>query len=246
MRVLGYIFLTMDKTAAVAVAEQQRAIQAYGKTRGLLVEDFFIEQGYSMKSPLRERKQGAAALSGLQAGDALIAMKAEWVLGSAREAVRLLQALKEMSVSLYCVDLDENLSVAAERKLVVSEGGAPLIMAVLTALAACDGSRQGETIKSTKRHQKKEGKYLGGPVPFGWRVEGEYLVQDQKQQQIIQDIMQLRLDRWSYRDIAGKLKEGYGIQLSHEGIRRILASNSRKKEEERKRGASDKIPSQAQ
>jgi len=240
MKALGYIFLTMDRAGQIAVAEQQRAIQAYGQSRGLKVDDFFIEQGCSLKSAFRERKQAAKMLAGLQDGDVMIAMKAEWVLGSAREAVRLLQALKQMSVSFYCVDLDENISIARERKLVVSEGGASLVMAVLTSLAACEGSRQGETIKSTKRHQRKEGKYTGGPVPFGWKVEGEYLVQNLDEQHIIQEIMQLRLDRWSYRDIAGKLKEGYGVQLSHEGIRRILASNSQKKEEEKKRKGSAK------
>jgi putative DNA-invertase from lambdoid prophage Rac len=235
MKAFGYIFLTMDRTNQVAVAEQQRAIQAYGKSRGLAVDDFFVEQGYSMKSAFRERKEGGRLLAGLKTGDAVIVMKAEWVLGSAKEAIRLLQALNEMSVPFYCVDLNENISTAAERKLAVSEGGASLVMAVLTSLAACEESRQGETIKSAKRHQKKEGKYMGGPVPFGWQVEREYLVQNPKEQEIIQEILQLRLDRWSYRDIAGKLQEGHGIRLSHEGVRRILASNSKKKEEEKKR-----------
>jgi DNA invertase Pin-like site-specific DNA recombinase len=148
--------------------------------------------------------------------------------------------LKKNLISLYCIDLNENISLPAERKLVVSEGGSSLILAVLTALAVCDDSKHGESIKAAKRHQKREGKYMGGPVPFGWRVEGEYLSQDLKQQQIIRDIIKLRSDRWSYRDIVGKLQERHKVKLSHEGIRRILASNSLKKEEEKKRELSGK------
>jgi DNA invertase Pin-like site-specific DNA recombinase len=204
------------------------------------VDDFFVEQGASLKSPFRERKEAAGLLAGAQSGDTLITMKSEWIFGSSKEGVRLIRMLKKMSISLYCIDLNQNISLATERKLVVSEGGSALILAVLTALAACDSSKHGESIKATKGYQKREGKYLGGPVPFGWQVDGEYLVQDLKQQQIIKEIIKLRSDRWSYRDIARKLQERNSVQLSHEGIRRILVSNAKKKEEEKKRELSGK------
>jgi DNA invertase Pin-like site-specific DNA recombinase len=245
MSALGYIFLTPGREGQVALGDQQKAIQDYGKSVGLPVEEFFVEQGVSLKSPFRERKEAGRLLAGVQPGDTIITMKSEWVLGSAREGIRLIRILKKNSISLYCLDLREDISMPVERKLIVSEGGSSLILAVLTALAACDRSRHGESIKATKRHKKIEGKYLGGPVPFGWQVEGEYLVQDLRQQQIIRDIIKLRSDRWSYRDIVGKLQERHKVKLSHEGIRRILASNTRKKEEEKKRvftGKSKKNP----
>jgi DNA invertase Pin-like site-specific DNA recombinase len=240
MSALGYIFLTIDRESQVVLAEQQKAIEAYGKSMGLGVEEFFIEQGVSLKVPFRDRKEAARLLAGAQSGDILITMKAEWVLGSAKEAVRLIRRLKKDSISLYCIDLKEDISLPAERKLMVSEGGSSLILAVLSALAICDGSKHGESIKATKRYQKREGKYLGGPVPFGWQVDGEYLVQDLRQQQIIREMNKLRSDRWSYREIAAKLQDRFKVQLSHEGIRRILASNIQKKEEERKRDLSYK------
>ena len=238
MTALGYIYLTMDRESQVTVAEQQRAIQAYAKSLGLTVEEFFVEQGGALRTPFRERKEAARLLAGVQPGDTLIALKSEWILGSAKEGVRLILSLRKASVSLFCMDLKENISLATERRLVVSEGGSSLVLAVLTALAACETSKHGESIKATKRHQKREGKYLGGPVPFGWQVEGEYLIQDRKQQQIIKEIVSLRSDRWSYRDIVRKLQERHALQVSHEGVRRILMSNAQKKEEEGKRKSS--------
>ena len=240
MTTLGYIFLTMDRESQVPVAEQQRAIKAYAKSLDLEVEEFFVEQGGVLKTPFRERKEAARLLAGVQSGDTLIAMKSEWVLGSAKEGVRLILSLRKASVSLFCIDLKENISLVQERRLVVSEGGSSLVLAVLTALAACETSKHGESIKATKRHQKREGKYLGGPVPFGWQVEGQYLIQDLKQQQVIREIISLRSDRWSYRDIVRKLQERHALQVSHEGIRRILMSNAQKKEEEKKRKSSGK------
>lgn len=240
MTALGYIFVTMGRDAQIPVADQQRAISEYGKKTGFEVEEYFIEQGCSLKSPFRERKEAARLLSGLRQGDVIITPKAEWVLGSAKEGARLIRMLGKQGVSLYCIDLQENISLETERKLVVSTGSSSLVLAVLNAIANCDGSKHGESIKATKRHQKREGKYLGGPVPFGWRVEGEYLAQDLRQQQVIREILALRADRWSYRDIAGKLKAKHNIKLSHEGIRRILANNAQKKQEEKKRQLSPK------
>ncbi len=240
MTVLGYIFSAMGRDVQVPVGDQQKALEEYGKTCGLEVEEYFIEQGCSLKSPFRERTEAARLLAGVRSGDTIIALRAEWVFSSAKEAVRLIRMLRRNSVSLYCVDLKENISLETERRLVVSEGASSLILAVLTALAVCESSKHGESIKATKRHQKKEGKYLGGPVPFGWQVEGEYLVQDLRQQQIIREIVKLRSDRWSYRDIVGKLKEKHAVELSHEGIRRILANNDRKKAEEKNRSLGGK------
>ncbi len=240
MSALGYIFLTLDREGQVAVGEQQRVIQNYAKYVGLTVEEFFVEQGVSLKCPFRERKEATRLLAGLQSGDILIAMRSDWVLSSAKEGALLIRMLRKMSVSFYCIDLGENISLPVERKLVVSEGGSSLILALLTALAVCDGSKHGEAIKATKRHQKREGKYVGGPVPFGWQVEGEYLVQDLKKQQIIREINKLRADRWSYRDIVRKVQDRFNVQLSHEGIRRILMSNGKKIEEEKKRELSGK------
>jgi DNA invertase Pin-like site-specific DNA recombinase len=240
MTTFGYIFLAMGRDSQVAAGDQQKAIEEYGKSSGLEVEDYVIEQGCSLKSPFRERKEGSKLLKWVQPGDTIIALRSEWIFGSAKEGVRLIRMLKKQSVSLYCIDLQENISLERERKLVVSQGASSLIQSVLQALSVCDSSKHGESIKATKRHQKREGKYLGGPVPFGWRVEGEYLVQDLRQQQIIRDIIKLRADRWSYRDIVGKLQQKHNIKLSHEGIRRILANNAHKKEEEKKRDMSGK------
>jgi DNA invertase Pin-like site-specific DNA recombinase len=162
--------------------------------------------------------------------------QAVFVLGSSREASRLLQVLRERGISLVCLDIDEDISLDRERRLVVSKGGAVLVQKILAALSICDSTRHGEAIRATKRSQKREGKYLGGPVPFGWQIGDDgYLVQNVEQQRMIREMLRLREDRWSYRDIASKLLEKHGLNLSHEGIRKVLETNMRKKDEEKRR-----------
>lgn len=236
MAFIGYMFLALEKELRVPLDEQQKVIAAYAHARGQMLDEVFVEQGVSLKQALINRKIGRTVFTGLQVGDCLVVARAAFILGSSREASRLLQVLREKGISLICLDLDEDISLDRERRLVVSTGGAGLVQKVLAALSICDSSRHGEAIRATKRGQKREGKYLGGPVPYGWQIgDGGYLVQNLEQQRIIREMIKLREDRWSYRDIASKVSEKHGLDLSHEGIRKVLETNARKKDEEKQR-----------
>jgi DNA invertase Pin-like site-specific DNA recombinase len=238
MAYIGYVFLALEREQRLPLAEQQQAIDTYSTALGKKADVIFVEQGVSLKQAFVNRKEGKKIFEGLQTGDALFVTRAAYILASSREAGRLLQALRKKGVSLFCLDLDEDISLDRERKLVVSRGGAQLVQQLLDALALCDSCRHGEAIRATKKLQKREGKYLGGPVPYGWQIgDNGFLVQHLEQQRIIREMLKFREERWSYRDIARKLMEKYNLDLSHEGIRRILEVNARKKIEERERVA---------
>ncbi len=232
MSAFGYIFLAVDKEHFVTIEEQQTALGDYAQSVGLAIEEFVVEDEASLKSPFIERHKGSLLVDRCAAGDAIIIMKAAWILSSAADGVTLLKTLREKDIALYPVDIGENISLAEKRKLVVYEGCAGVVQKLLSALAVSEGSRHGEAIRATKRDLKKQGKYIGGPVPFGWQVNEErVLVQNEAQQKIIQAIIAMRKDRWSYRDISKKLKVEFDIQLSHAGIRRILDGDSKRKNE---------------
>ena len=236
MAFIGYVFLALEKEQRMPLAEQQRALSAFSSSLGKTVDVVFVEQGISLKQAFVNRKEGKKIVEGLQTGDAIFVARAAFILASSKEAGRLLQALRKRGVSLFCLDLNEDISLDRERKLVVSQGGALLVQQLLDALSLCDNCRHGEAIRATKKVQKREGRYLGGPVPYGWQIgEGGILVQHPEQQRLIREMLKLREDRWSYRDIAEILREKYDLDLSHEGIRRILEVNARKKVEERER-----------
>jgi len=127
----------------------------------------------------------------------------------------------------------------------VSEGCARIVEKLLSALSVCESShggdgeaifkcesnKHGKAIRATKRSLKQQGKYTGGPVPFGWEVNEERIfVQNKEEQKIIRAITEMRGGRWSYRDISKKLDAEYNIQLSHTRVRRILDSDKKKKE----------------
>jgi DNA invertase Pin-like site-specific DNA recombinase len=227
MAAQGYIYVSQENAEQVPLEEQKSSILEYCREQGFQVTEMFIEEGVSLRQPLDSRPEGRKMVACAQKGDTLVVTRSTFVLGSSREACRLLAELRQRGVSLICLDLDEDISCDRERRLIVSAGGAVVIQKLLAALSVCDGSRHGESIRAAKRNSKKAGKYLGGPVPFGRRVgEDGHLVQDPERQRIIQEMRQLRQDRWSYRNIAAKLMENHGLRLSHEGVRRILETNA--------------------
>ncbi len=225
MTVVGYIFQAEHDPGIPDQVSQQRDLESYAAQLGIKVDYCCVEKGTSIKRPFGKRSEGTKILDGLTKGDVLLTGRAEWILGSARDALTLVTLLEERGVALYCRDLDENLSLPEERKLVVSEGKAEFTKKLLRSLAACEISKHGESIKAAKRQMAREGRYIGGPVPFGWYVKDGFLKKDREQQKVIRQMRRWRLDRWSYRDIAIKLRENLGVRLSHEGVRKVLLSS---------------------
>ncbi len=233
MAVFGYVFLTREQDHLMPAGEQETGLQEYAQSVGLTVDKFIIEKNVALRSSFKQRREGGELFRAVQSGDTVIVMRAEWILGSVREASNLLSVWKKNGVSLFCLNLETDITLPEKRKLLIYEGGSGLVQKLLAALVLCEGSEHDDTIKATEQIQKREGKYRGGPVPFGWEVNKKcFLVQNSKQQRIIRAITTMREDHWSYRDISEKLKEDFNLQLSHERIRRIFSSSQEKEETE--------------
>jgi len=125
--------------------------------------------------------------------------------------------------------LDGDIVQETERKLVVSQGIAPIVRSICEALSTrMESGRHSAAIRAGKARQKEAGKYLGGPVPFGFQVNVHGCLEKNGEQQIIIDQMvRMKEDRWSYRDIARKMRADHGLKFSHEGIRRIMLKNKK-------------------
>lgn len=224
MTIVAYIFLDTDRTVLIPLVEQQEQLEEYIRGLASHCSEFLIEEDCSSERPFRERKEAKRLLENVRAGDIIFTLRAEWVLGNPREALHLLTLLKEKEVSLYCVDLDGDIVNKTERKLQINEGIATLVFDICKALSVNVSNRgHAEAIRAGKAQKKKDGKYLGGPVPFGFFLGAdECLHKDEQQQGIIKEMRSLKEDRWSYRNIAKKLEEEHNLKFSHEGVRRIL------------------------
>ncbi len=226
MWVAGYIMMAAETGVQISAVDQQESIIEYADKNSLQIDNFFIEEGISLRKPFAERQKGGEILKRLKRGDMIITGNTSWVTSSARQALTLFRELREQGVGLHCVDLGEEVILPKKRKLVIHEGSSRVVFSLLEALSTCERVKHGHAISVAKKKLKKEGRYLGGPVPFGWQVDNQgMLIQKMSEQKRIKEIVRLREDRWSYRDISRILLERHGLRISHEGVRKALERN---------------------
>ena len=106
---------------------------------------------------------------------------------------------------------------------VTGNGVSKLVFTILSAVAEAERDRIRERIRDVKADQRKRQRYLGGIVPFGWRIgEDGTLVEVLEQQRAIQRIVELRHNGLSLRAISASIAAD-GVKLSHEGVKNVLA-----------------------
>ena len=149
---------------------QQRVIAGYATMQGLKIDKVFVERGVSGSKPLGDRPEGAALLAVLQPGDMVITPKLDRMFRSALDALDVLGKLKAAGISLHMIDLGGD---------VTGNGVSKLVFTILSAVAEAERDRTRERVAEVKRDQRQRGRYLGGAVPWGYRVgEAGELVPD--------------------------------------------------------------------
>ena len=106
---------------------------------------------------------------------------------------------------------------------VTGNGISKLLFTILSAVAEAERDRIRERITDVKRDQRQRGRYLGGRVPFGYRVDDEgALIEAEDQQAAIRDMVAMRDRGMPLRTIAEVMK-GRGFSVSHNAVREITA-----------------------
>jgi putative DNA-invertase from lambdoid prophage Rac len=217
MAVYGYTRVSTDRQAeeGESLGAQQRVIEGYAMMQGLIVDEVFIERDVSGSKPLADRPEGGRLLSTITAGDIVITPKLDRMFRSALDALDVLGQIQKRGVSLHMIDLGGD---------VTGNGISKLVFTILSAVAEAERDRIRERIRDVKADQRRRQRYLGGIVPFGWRVDPEgALIEVPEQQAAIKRARALRRKGMSLRAISAALAE-LGIQLSHEGVKRIIAA----------------------
>lgn len=211
----GYIRVSTTRQAdeGESLGAQERTINGYALMHGLTLDHVFIERGVSGSKPLDERPEGAKLLAQLQPGDVVITPKLDRLFRSALDALAKLAKFKKQGVALHMIDLGGD---------VTGNGISKLVFTILSAVAEAERDRIRERIADVKKDQRQRGRYLGGIIPFGYRVtdDGE-LVEEPGEIAAIERMKELRASGLSLRGISKALKDG-GMNISHEAVRDII------------------------
>jgi len=215
MAVYGYVRVSTDRQAeeGESLGTQQRTLQGYALMHGMALDRVFVERGVSGSKPLDERPQGAALLAALAPGDIILTPKLDRMFRSALDALKVLGELRDAGVSLHMLDLGGD---------VTGNGISKLVFTILSAVAEAERDRIRDRIRDVKADQKARRRYLGGSVPFGFRLgdQGE-LIEVPDQQGAIARMMAMRQAGASLRNIAEAM-QAVGFDLSHVSIKKIV------------------------
>ena len=109
----------------------------------------------------------------------------------------------------------------------IVDGTMTLTPALLSAVAEAERDRTRERVAEVKRDQRQRGRYLGGAVPWGYRVgEAGELVPIPEQQAAIRRMRKLRDQGLALRAIADQMKAS-GVSISHAGVKNALTAADR-------------------
>jgi DNA invertase Pin-like site-specific DNA recombinase len=144
----------------------------------------------------------------------VITAKLDRMFRSALDALDVLAKLKTRNVSLHMIDLGGD---------VTGNGISKLVFTILSAVAEAERDRIRERVTQVKRDQRQRNRYLGGIVPFGFRVGVDGgLLPNAAEQAIILHARTLRADGATLRTVRSVLERQHGRKLSLDALHRIL------------------------
>lgn len=227
MAIYGYSRVSTDRQAdeGESLTVQERQIQGWCMMHGHDLTRMFTDMGVSGSIPVADRPAGGEMMAQLKAGDIIVAPKLDRLFRSALDALQTVEEMRKRKVTIWLLD---NLGE------ITGNGMAKAFLTIAAAFAELERDQIRERIVSVKRDQKERGRYLGGKVPFGFKVEQRFqegkimkvLVEIEEEQKIIADILAIRAEPGppfkSVRYIRDKIELIYGRKLALPTILRIV------------------------
>ena len=215
MKVFAYIRVSTSRQAedGLSVEIQETQIEGYAKMNGLPVNIWLRDRGISGSVSLVERDNGKRLIEEAQKGDVVICAKLDRMFRSARNALNVLEQMKQVGVELHFIDLGGS----------INNGIGQLIFTILSAVAEQERTRIKERIAEAKLKMRNEGKDQGGRVAFGYKIDAYgNLLKDETQQKCIKIMKRKRKEGLSYRAISSFLKNELEVNVSHNAVRMLL------------------------
>lgn len=232
MAVYGYVRVSTGKQAdeGESLDVQQRQLEGYAHMHGLKITEVVVEKGVSGSIPVEDRKAGGPLFAKLEKGDIVIAAKLDRLFRSALDALNVVASLKERGVFLHLLDLGGDIA---------GNGLSKLFLTIAAAFAEAERDRIRERIGQSKADQKARGRYLGGKIPFGWRVvqrgEETFLIEQEAEQEAIGEMVRLRRDERQPLRVVVEAMAAKGHRITHQSVVNIVKRANHERHTDRER-----------
>jgi len=201
LRAYGYIRVSTTEQAeeGYSLAAQERSLREYAERTNLTLAHVYADEGISAKDTKRPGLQ--AALAAIGKGDVLVVWKLDRLSRSVRDTEAIFSALDKRSASFVSV-MEPHLSTA---------GASGVLVRQITAVFAEHYRRSlGENVRHGMVQLVRQGKWAGGPAPYGYDLEAGTLTPNQ-----YADVV-----RKIYRDyVEGESIRAIALALNRAGVR---------------------------
>ena len=163
-----------------------------------LVVDEVITEQISGTVAFDKRLKGGELLNNLKKGDHIICSALDRFSRNTLDLLNLVEQFKGQKVQLHFIDVGGEVTG--------TDAIGSVFLKLLSVFSEFYAKQLSEKQKATKDRMKTQGRYLGGKKPFGFDIdENNNLVICEKEQQVINQMKDLRGSGLSYQKISNEI-----------------------------------------
>lgn len=211
--IVGYSRISVaDNLNASSLVTQEGIIKNYCTTHGLKLDRFYSEIT-SGSTPLERRPVLSKVLKEFKKGDVLITTRLCRLSRKLLSTLNLIESFKNEGKELIICDLGN----------VHKDSISRILISVLSMVSEIERENVVHRIKLSKEQAKRENKYRGGYMEFGWKKnEQGKLEPNEKELEIFKSIINLRRNKLTVRKIAEVVRNKWGRKLHYSFVAKLL------------------------
>lgn len=193
MSVIGYVRCSTAEQQDSLRAQEDK-IKKFAEYKGLKEPEIYVESGISGSIEFQKRPKGKEIWSRLKKGDTLMINKIDRFARNTNDFVNSIEYFKKNGIIL--ITLEPELDLSSSTGLFVAN--------LLSCVAQLEKQMTVERVKATIKQRKKDKLCCGG-VPFGYsKTEDKKLIENEKEQNIIKQINEMKKEGLNSKKIADK------------------------------------------
>lgn len=196
MKTIAYMRVSTDDQK-LGVSAQREAIERYAQTNGLEIISWHIDDGISGAASIDQRPGLAAALAELEfyPGSVFLAYKRDRIARDTMTAAIVDRLVEKNGCTVRTAD-GLSYDQSPESKL---------MRAIMDSFAQYEREIIKQRTRMALAVKKRKGERCGGPAPFGYQWDGENKVEDASEQITLKLILNMRVEKKTYQEIADEL-----------------------------------------
>lgn len=230
---VAYLRVSTDTQAndGGGLDDQRAAIEAWAASQNppRQIIAWHTDAGESGSNGLDKRKGLAKALRAIDDGEAtgLVVARLDRLSRDQMAQESLLRSLWQSGAEVHSTVGSESDVLSDDPK----DPGRRLLRTIMGAVAEYERATIRLRLEAGRARKHAAGGFAYGRPPYGWRSVNKQLVPDEEEQIVVRLLRRLRVEGFSYRDIARQLNEGgilrHGRHWHSEQVRRALDAAQR-------------------